>query len=57
MTPILDILTELPVPPQAAGMVGTFNVILYMILSPKVSFLEDTKLFLQYLLFFTYGSG
>ena len=47
MTPISDLFTELPVPPQVAGVVGTFNVLLYIILSTKVSFLEDTILFLQ----------
>ena len=42
-----DLFTELPVPPQAAGVVGTFNVLLYIILSTTVSFLEDTILFLH----------
>ena len=42
-----DLFTELPVPPQAAEVVGTFNVLLYIILSTTVSFLEDTILFLQ----------
>ena len=42
-----DLFTELPVPPQAAGVVVTFNVLLYIILSTTVSFLEDTILVLQ----------
>ena len=47
--------TELPVPPQAAGVVGIFfNVLIYIILSTTVSFLEDTILFLQGLLFFSF---
>ena len=37
---------------QAAGVVGTFNVLLYIILSTKGSFLEDTILFLQVSWFF-----
>ena len=40
-----DLFTELPVPPQAAGVVGTFNVLLYIVLSTTVSFLEDTIFF------------
>ena len=31
-----DLFTEQPVPPQAAGVVGTFNVLLYIILSTTV---------------------
>ena len=42
-----NLFTELPVPPQAAGVVGTFYVLLYIILNTTVSFLEDTILFLQ----------
>ena len=48
-----DLFTELPVPPQAAGVVGTFNGLLYIILSTTLSFfLENTILFLQVSLFF-----
>ena len=50
-----DLLTELPVLPQAAGVVGIFNVlfIINYSLRTTVSFLDlkDVKLFLQGLLF------
>ena len=46
-----DFFTELPVPPQAAGLLEHFNVLLYIILSTTVSFFEDTILFLQGLFF------
>ena len=42
-----DLFTELPVPPQAVGVLGIFNVLLYIIPSTTVPFLEDTISFLQ----------
>ena len=50
----LDLFTELAVPPQAAGVVGTFNVrFFFIILSTTVSVLDlkDAILFLQSLIF------
>ena len=48
-----DLFTELPVPPQAAGVVGTFKLTFYYISSTMISFLDlkDAILFLQGLLF------
>ena len=53
-----QILTELPVPPQAAGVVGTFNVLdIYPSEHYGLSFLDLTDaFFLQCLLFFVYIS-
>ena len=46
---LIDLFTELPVPPQAAGVVGTFNVFFFIILSTTVSVLDlkDDITFLQ----------
>ena len=49
-----DIFTELPVPPQAAGVVETFPFA-FIYHSEHYSFLEDTILFLQVFSFFLLG--
>ena len=51
--------TELPVPPQAAGVVGNLYIYIYIILSTTVSHffdLTDAIFFLQGLPFFVYIS-
>ena len=48
-----DLFIELPVPPHAAGVIGKFSVLFYIILSTTISILDlnDIILFLQYFLY------